>query len=285
METKESNKTKVRDLLISLVMLSVIIALGSAIIMGFKLMDRVGLDRGSNGGNCNIAKIDMYGYMADYIPSDVIDVSTGNLSQDIVSSEDIVDSIEQAKNDNNVKAIVLNIDSVGGSPYAGEEIMNALLGANKPTVAVIRGIGTSAAYLAATGADTIYASELSDVGGIGVTQSYLEEYEKNEKEGLSYVQLSFGRFKDAGNPAKKITEEEKELFMRDISKAYELLVRYISDNRKLPPEEVRNLADGSSMMGKQALESGLIDKIGGLNDVLSDLDRELGGGVVCDHGE
>ena len=99
---------------------------------------------------------------------------------------------------------------------AAEEVVNALKNATKPTIALIREGGVSAAYYAASGADIIFASENSDVGSIGITMSYMDNTKKNQAEGLTYNQLSIGKYKDSGDPDKPLTAEEKELFMRDI---------------------------------------------------------------------
>lgn len=222
---------------------------------------------------CNVSDIKLQGDMMAHITDNGDDVS---------SSEDIVLAIENADQDDNIKAIILEIDSSGGYPVAGEEVANALKAAKKPTVAIIRQTGVSAAYWAATGADRIFASSLSDVGSIGVTMSYLDYAKQNEKEGLTYNQLSIGRYKDTGDPDKALTEEEKQLLERDIKITYEEFIKAVANNRNLDIEKVRILADGSSMMGKAALENGLIDQIGGLSEAREYLSGVIGNeALVC----
>ncbi|MDD2325324.1 MAG: S49 family peptidase [Alphaproteobacteria bacterium] len=206
-------------------------------------------------GSCNIADIKLEGTLYTYLTEE---------DSDAVSSADIVKAIEEADHNADIKAIILEIDSGGGSPVAGEEIANALKRAQKPTVAVIRQAGASAAYWSATGVDRIFASSLSDVGGIGVTMSYLDNAGKNAKDGLNYNSLSSGIYKDAGNPDKPITPEEKVLFERDLKITHERFLSQVAENRHLDIEKVRVLADGSTMMGDMALEKGLIDQIGGV---------------------
>ncbi|MFH1890323.1 MAG: signal peptide peptidase SppA [Candidatus Kuenenbacteria bacterium] len=216
--------------------------------------------------NCNISGISLHGDLWTYISPADYDTD-GNLLYDESSSEDIVYYIEEAEKDDNIKAIVLEIDSYGGSPVADEEVANALKMATKPTVALIRGAGLSAAYYAATGADIIFASQDSDVGSIGVTYSYLDYVKQNQNEGLTFNQISSGKYKDLMNPDKSLTGEERALLMRDVEIMNENFIRVVAENRNLDIEEVRKLADGSSMLGTMALENGLIDRIGGQSEV------------------
>jgi protease IV len=182
--------------------------------------------------------------------------------EDIVSSEVIVEYIQDAEERDHIEAIIIEIDSHGGFAVAGEEIMKAIKRSKKPTVAVIREQGASAGYLVATGADYIFASEMSDVGSIAITMSYLDYSEKNRKEGIVYQELSSGKFKNTGNPDKDLTKEERELLMRDVIELHDIFVRYVAENRGMEIKEVEKLADGSSMLGERAKEIGLIDGIG-----------------------
>lgn len=211
--------------------------------------------------NCNVIGLNLHGTLLTYLSPDTLN-DKGDVVEDISASEVILAGIRDAESDDNIKAIILEVDSQGGLPVAGQEIAVALKAAQKPTVALIRQTGASAAYMAATGADTIFASPYSDVGGIGVTFSYMENYEKNKKEGLNFISLSSGKFKDAGDPDKQLTKEEKDLFMRDVLKVHELFVKAVAENRNLTVEKVNRLADGSTMLGEDALKNGLIDKLG-----------------------
>ena len=216
-----------------------------------------------NEGECNVIVFELRGFLTTYHTNEEID-EDGNPITDQSSSEDIVFWIESAEEDDTVKAIVLEVDSTGGYPVAAEEVANALRRAQKPTVAIIRGFGDSAAYWAATGADIIFASKNSDVGSIGVTMSYLDYSKQNQEEGLTYNKLSSGKFKDAGDFDKALTYEEKQLFMRNVNILNENFIQAVAGNRNMDIAKVRELADGSSWLGEQALEYGLIDRIGGI---------------------
>jgi protease-4 len=225
---------------------------------------------------CNVYGFEIYGELAIYNYSGPDEVSITAISGDIV------DVIDGAREDESVKAIILNIDSGGGSPVAGEEVANALKRFDKPTVAVVRDSALSAAYLAASGADLIIASKNSDIGSISVTMSYLDNVEKNKKEGLNFVSLSTGKFKDAGSPDIALSPEAKELFARDLKIVHNNFIAQVVENRKLDKTKVEKMADGSSMLGEAALGSGLIDRIGDMNDAREYLKEKIGEDVeIC----
>ena len=224
--------------------------------------------------NCSVVGINLHGMILTYIPPKNENDSFENT--DVVASEEVSYLIKQANEDDTVKAIVLEVDSSGGLPVAGEEIANALKNSSKPTVGVIRSSGLSAAYWAVSGADHIFASKNSDVGSIGVTLSYLDNVGKNQKDGNAYVQLSSGKFKDAGDPDRPLTEEEKQLFLRDIKILHENFVADVAANRDIPVVDIQKIADGSSVLGDRAMALHLIDEIGGLPEVEKYLEGIIG---------
>ena len=231
--------------------------------------------------DCNVAGIEFLGTLVTYISNENLD-EAGYPLVDEVSSQEIAVGIRDAETSNNIKAIILEIDSYGGYPVAAEEVANALRKAKKPTVVFIREGAVSAAYWAATGADTIFASRNSDIGSIGVTMSYLDYSDQNQAEGIKYISLSSAKYKDSGDPDRPLTAEEEELFMRDVNILHENFVKVVSDYRGLDIEKVREIADGSTVLGQTALELGLIDKIGGFYDVKDYLGEMLGEEVeVC----
>ncbi len=229
----------------------------------------------SDTEDCNIYGINIHGDIVTYNSHDSYN-DQGQLKFDQISADEVTWYIKEAEDKENIKAIVLEVDSSGGSGEAGEEIMQALKRSKKPTVAFIRNRGLSAGYLLATGAQTIFASKFSDVGSIGVTQSYLQNTEKNKKDGYTYIDLSSGKYKDTGSPDRAITEDEKQIIMRDIKIGLDYFIKIVATNRNLDIEKVRKLADGSVVMGETALANGLIDKIGLLPDVENFLTEKIG---------
>ena len=224
---------------------------------------------------CNVAKVDLYGDLYTYIRED-------ENCPGCSSSEDIVNQIRAAEKNSDIKAILLAVDSTGGAPVSAQEIANALKRAQKPTAAWIRESGMSAAYFAATGANRIIASDFSDVGSIGITSSYVDNSVKNQKEGLTFNQLSIGKYKDTGNANKPLTADERKMAMADLQVGYNIFVNSVTANRHLDVAKVRALADGNTMKGQKALENGLIDQIGGIDEVLAYLkDRILEEPILC----
>jgi protease-4 len=172
--------------------------------------------------------------------------------------------------------VLLEVDSPGGAPVAAEEIASALKSLGKPSVAWVRGSADSAAYWVASAADTVVASENSDVGSIGVTSSYVDNARQNIEQGLTYNQLVSGKYKDMGTTDRALTQEEKSLIQRDLDIVHENFIRAVSENRKLSLDAVRALADGSSMLGKMGKEKGLVDVLGTKDAVWQVLKEKVG---------
>jgi protease-4 len=229
----------------------------------------------SQNPDCNVYGINIHGDIVTYNSHDAFN-DQGALQYDQTSADEVTYYLKQAEDSDNIKAIAIEIDSSGGSGEAGEEIMQALKQSSKPTVAFIRNRGLSAGYLLATGAQTIFASKFSDVGSIGVTQSYLQNTNKNIKDGYTYIDLSSGKYKDTGSPDRPITEDEKQMIMRDIKIGLDYFIQIVATNRNLDIEKVKKLADGSTVMGEAALKNGLVDKIGLLPDVENFLTEKIG---------
>jgi protease-4 len=223
--------------------------------------------------SCNVAVHTLHGELTTY------PMGLG----DETDSASLARAIQNDDNDARIHAIMIDIDSPGGLPVAGEEVATALQSAKKPTVAVIKSTGASAAYWASLGADAIFASKNSDVGSIGVIVSFPDESEKNKKDGVAYNELITGKFKNIGTPNRPATEDEKALLQRDINEIFENFVGEVATARHLSLEEVHALADGSSMTGARAKEMGLIDAIGGTEDARVYLENQIGKtATLCD---
>ena len=229
---------------------------------------------GPENASCNVAYLKLHGEVVTYVPAGDA-TTTSNYPADETSSEDLTQSIRDAARDDGIKAIVLEIDSPGGSPVGGEEIASALRTTGKPTAALIRDMGDSAAYMAATGADTIFASAFSDVGDIGITASYVDNSQQNQKDGLNFHQLSIGPYKDMYNPDKPLTPAEQNIIMAQLKTGYDRFVGIVAENRNMSTTTVIKLADGSSKMGEEALAEGLIDSIGNIDDLRTYLSEKL----------
>ncbi|HUO50179.1 MAG TPA: S49 family peptidase [Candidatus Paceibacterota bacterium] len=228
---------------------------------------------------CNVAYIPLHGDLKTYIPATDLSTST---AQDETASEDTTMAIRQAAADPSIEAIVLEIDSPGGDPVAGQEIESTLKSVTKPTVALIRSMGDSAAYMAATGANTIFANQFSDVGDIGITESYTDQARQDVASGVTYNQLSIGKYKDMFATDKPLTPDEKALAISQLQVYYQDFVNIVAQNRNMSTSTVLALADGASMPAQQALQDGLIDKLGTIDDVRSFLAQKLSNpAIIC----
>jgi len=224
-------------------------------------------------GVCNVAIIPIEG---DIVPFSGPEGADGTAEYATTNPEKVLTALRKAESDPYIEAVLIRIDSGGGSPVASEVIASAFKATALPTVALIREMGTSGAYLAATGADTIYASAFSDVGSIAVTMSYLENVEQNKQEGLDFVALASAPYKDYGNPNVALTAAERAIVERDLAIYHQEFVRQVAENRQLALEVVTKLADGSSMPGSMALENGLVDALGGQADTRAWFAEQLG---------
>lgn len=227
-------------------------------------------------GSCSIAVIPIQGNIIPYEGAERDGLTSAADLPPTTDPDTFRTQMRAAETDPYIQGILVRIDSYGGTPVASEIIADLMQKSALPVVALIRGAGTSGGYLAASGADTIIASPISDVGGIGITMSYVENSDQNTKEGLSYVSLSSGAYKDAGDPNKPLTAEERAIFERDLKLSHEWFVQKVAENRKLPVEEVAKIADGSTMIGALALEYGLIDELGDLETARAWFAKELG---------
>jgi protease-4 len=252
---------------------------------------------------CDVATVRLYGELYSFVAkdddaapeeapglygeSDEDAPSDGEALRSFVSSSDeVVRALEAAAADESVRAVIVEIDSPGGSPYAGDAIRTALERLGKPSVAVIKEVGASAAYWAATGADWIVASAVSDVGSIGVTGSFLEYDYYNKSNGYTFVELASAPYKEAGNPDKPITQEDYDYLQESVNELHEMFVDAVSESRRMPRAKVAELADGRSMYGRAAEDAGLIDEVGGLREARAYLAKKLGGEIeICEAGE
>ena len=190
------------------------------------------------------------------------------------SSEDIVDDLRKAEENDKIQAILIDINSPGGSAVASEEIATAIKSSKKPVVALIRDIGTSGAYWAASSADVVVASPLSITGSIGATASYLEFTELMKKYGLGYERLVSGEFKDSGAPFRELNEEERDFLQEMIEFTGDYFAQQVQENRGLSSEVVGEISSGRIYIGQQALNLNLVDELGNI-ERSKELIREL----------
>ncbi|WP_337843882.1 signal peptide peptidase SppA [Thermus sp.] len=195
--------------------------------------------------------------------------------------EDLLAQIRQAREDGSVRAAVLFVESPGGGVTETEAIYRALkaLEAEKPLVAALGSVAASGGYYAALAAREIYTPPTAVTGSIGVISVMPEVGGLLEKLGVRVEVLKEGDLKDMASGLKPLSPEERAVLEGFLKEAYELFLSRVAEGRKLPPEEVRRLADGRVYSGKQAVALGLADREGYLEDAarraaeLAGLDR------------
>ncbi len=185
-----------------------------------------------------------------------------NLGQTTVSSKDIIKHVENANENQQVKVIVLEINSPGGSAVASDEISAAVKKSEKPVISQIREVGASGGYWIASATEQIIANRMSITGSIGVISSYIEFSDLMKEYGIGHQRMVAGKYKDIGTPLRKLKEEEEKLLQKKINRIHEYFIEEISNNRGLEKDQVKKIATGEFYLGIEALNLGLVDQLG-----------------------
>ena len=180
--------------------------------------------------------------------------------------------VEAARADDNIKSVVIRINSPGGAASASQEMYEAVmrLRAEKPVICSMGDVAASGGYYTAAACTKIYANRATTTGSIGVITELLNYQELARKVGIDQAIIKSGKFKDAGNPARPLTAEEKQLFQNLINNLYNQFVDDVVAGRKdatkgqLTRAKLLKLADGRVYTGEQAVANKLIDETGDL---------------------
>ena len=192
--------------------------------------------------------------------------------------EDFKMALNQAVEDNEVKAIVLAIDSPGGEVTAADTIYQAVIKARqkKPIVVYMGSVAASGGYYIACGGSFLMASDTSITGSIGVIIETLNYQQLLGKIGVEAVVFKSGKFKDILSGSRPMTEEEKALIQKMVMQTYDKFVGIVAKERKIPEDYLRlNIADGRIFSGRDALGEKLINGLGQIEDAY-DKARQLG---------
>jgi len=196
----------------------------------------------------------------------------------------LVEKLTKARRDPHVKAVLLRINSPGGTVVASELIhdeINQFKKTGKPIVAVIMDVGASGAYYIACSCDEIVAQPSSITGSIGVIMQMFDVSGTLHKLGASTDAITSGAFKDAGSPFREMRPEERAVFQSIVDDMYERFVAVVVSGRKnLDEAAVRKLADGRVYSASQALDAGLIDRIATLRESVELIKKRAGLGSV-----
>ncbi len=191
-------------------------------------------------------------------------------------SQQVINDLKKANEDEDVKAIILFVDSPGGSAFASDEIALQIQDMDKPIIAAMGSLAASGGYYVSAPTDEIWASTHTLTCSIGVISQFPNFEEFAEEYGITFITIKSGKFKDTGNPFREFTEEDRALWQAITDEIYSEFVQVVAEGRDMTAEKVREMADGRICTGKQAQEMGLVDKIGYLSDAI-DRAAELGG--------
>lgn len=226
------------------------------------------VQRGARGSSDKVAVIVMRGLISSSL--------SGNVGDSMV--DDMRLALQQARDDDNVRAVVLEIDSPGGEVTASDIIYNWVVKtrARKPVVVYMDSLAASGGYYVACGGKYLMANETTITGSIGVIIQTLNYEQLFNKIGLASVVFKSGKFKDMLNGARPVTPEEREFVQSFVMKTYDKFLGIVAAERNLPADLLRNtVADGRILSGKDALDNKLIDAVGQIEDAFAKA-KELG---------
>jgi protease-4 len=189
-----------------------------------------------------------------------------------VSARRIVEQLEKHRGDETVKAIVLRVDTPGGTVVAAQEISAALgrvRASGRKVVVSMGDIAASGGYYVSCAADRIFAGAGTLTGSIGVIMQFPNYQGLFGKIGLSTNTIKSGEFKDVGNGAREMTERDRRLLQSLVDDVQAQFVEAVAAGRGMAPERVRPLADGRVYSGRQAKELGLVDELGDLDAAIA----------------
>ncbi|MBW2175153.1 MAG: signal peptide peptidase SppA [Deltaproteobacteria bacterium] len=194
----------------------------------------------------------------------------------IADAKETVLQLKRFRQNDDVKAIVLRIDSPGGGVGPSQEIYAEVKRTTRTKKVVMGAIAASGGYYVAAAADHVVANPGTITGSIGVLMEFTNLEELFKKIGLSAVVLKSGKYKDTGSPLRKMTPEERDLLQKFIDNVHQQFVTAVAEGRKMSEESVRAIADGRILSGEQAQKLGLLDSLGNMEDAIA-IAAELGG--------
>lgn len=194
----------------------------------------------------------------------------------ILEDENRDNILKGLKENSHVKAVIIYINSPGGTVVGGESIYNKFreISAVKPIVTVMGGLATSGGYMAAIGTDRIFAHAGTITGSVGVLLQSFDVTELGKKIGLEFVTFKSGKLKATPSPFEKINEESANAIKASIADSFDLFLNMVIERRNLTRKEIDIVSDGRIFTGRQALESKLVDAIGNQDDAIKWLQDE-----------
>lgn len=191
-------------------------------------------------------------------------------SDSSMDSEEIVKELNKLAKNDKVKAVVLRVNSPGGSAYGSEQMWYAAqqLKSKKPLIVSMGAYAASGGYYMSCMADTIVAENTTLTGSIGIFGMMPDIQGLTDKLGLDVDIVKTHNYSDLGNVFRPMTQNEKNLMQNQVNRGYDLFVKRCADGRGIPENRIREIAEGRVWLGKDALNLGLVDVIGGLDEAV-----------------
>lgn len=208
--------------------------------------------------------------IAVYYAYGEIDGGSSASTDEGINSEKVIKDLRKLKDDENIKAVVLRVNSPGGSAYGSEQIWYAVnqLKKEKPVIVSMGDYAASGGYYIACNADTIVAEPTTLTGSIGIFGMMPNAKGLTEKLGVNFDVVKTNPYADFGNLTRPMNDGEKGLMQMYVNKGYELFLTRCSDGRGISMEELDKIAQGRVWTGSTAKELGLVDELGGLDKAL-----------------
>lgn len=187
-------------------------------------------------------------------------------------------AVRDLAEDDSAAALIVAIDSPGGGTFASEALYRAVraVGETRPVVAVMQGVAASGGYMAALAADRILARESTVTGSIGVMLEATDFAGLMEKLGVASEPVRSGPLKAEPSPFRPMSPGARAAVRRLVDDVHRMFVGLVAERRALPPAEAARLADGRAYTGAMAVEEGLVDALGGLEEAVAWLEEEAG---------
>lgn len=199
------------------------------------------------------------------------EIESGEGASDKIGSETVSKAIREARLNDKIKAIVLRVNSPGGSALASEVIWREAELANKvkPVVVSMGDVAASGGYYISASSRKIYASPNTITGSIGVFGLIFNAQKMfNNKLGITIDTVKTNRLSDFGSMTRPLTAEEKQIFQQSVEKVYDTFTKRVAAGRKMPQANVDSIGQGRVWSGVEAKKIGLIDEFGGLHDAI-----------------
>lgn len=251
-------------IIIGLVFVTSIVCIGGIVLLGITQTD------GPTGDH--VAVVEVHGPITTR-------EQTGLFVAEGASAERLVRELREIRENGGAKAVLLDVDSPGGSALASEQIHAEILRVQDAGIPVVAYFGSSAAsgaYYISAPADSIISNAATVTGSIGVITQVPNLEELYEKIGVDMQVIAVGEFKDMMQPSRELTDEERQIIQDIQLETYDAFVDVIVNGRDMSEAEVRELADGRVYSGLQAVDNGLVDELGDYYHAVS-VAGELGG--------